>query len=121
MTLWGNQMNNKELTDEQVLQECFNIAFENGYKKGAFIKVFAYADLLVDIEWDKGKGKTVVLDTNIYELLYNTSNGFAKALFGEEDKVDCPEGRRMGWRWHLSEMVGQNPIEYLRKWLKDRR
>lgn len=90
----------KELTDEQVKKRCIRIAKINGFKAS-----------------DCG---CLACDNYIYPLLYNTSNGFAKALFGEEDKVDCPEGRRMGWRWHLSEMVGKNPIDYLRNWLKQR-
>lgn len=122
-----------ELTDLEVWKRCFEIARENGWKhedNNPFIYPIPACALRGkpnggvdldgnDLEFGDSYG---VGHWNLYELLYDITNGFAKALFGQSPEIDCGGGikavKRLGWYDHLSGMLGQNTTEYLRLWLK---
>jgi len=95
------------LTYENVIRECVKIAVKNGCQyKECTIERFAY----------------FVCECP-FKYLYDTSNGFAKALFGEDSYSQLGNviiKNCDGYLFHLRAMVGQDPIEYLRNWLKQR-
>lgn len=115
------------MTDPEVWKHCFEIARKNGWKhednnpfiypiesldpKGGYeqdVNGFSFGDSYGWYTW------------NFFELLFDTSNGFAKALFGEGEQDLSVSGERLwGWEMHLKEIVSNctPPTTYLRDWI----
>lgn len=116
-------------SDLGVWKMCFELAKRNGWQcpsdciNGKEYSEFSYT--VRHLTPDNG-GK---LDPDLYiqlrcfSILYDMTSGFAKALFGEAKPVNCGGGitmvEHLPWNDHLSRMIGQNPTEYLRKWLME--
>lgn len=140
-------MENKELSDKEVLQKAIEVAIGNGYYKDVKQNIKGISKpLMIEAYSRREKGFKLLAVKFYYRVEENTflpvkmieytnfifSHEFAKAFWSSVDNIivshnhNMYKGNRFDytyksipiWKFHLQQMVlEENPINYLRKFI----
>ncbi len=104
------------MTDKEILQKVFNIAYGNGW------------DYNCSVAWESEYFVPITKDKRYYKIIF--SHEFVKAFFGEKkeafweewkdytDSFEAAHGCQAEWKHHLQQMVlEKEPLKYLEKFL----